>query len=173
MTERARPDGLELQQPPQEGQRPSLDGFGWESWSSEERTHEGLEGIDLLALGLVYFASGAVVGIVFQGNLVAALAIYGTMIVGGFVGWMLHALLARRPAHPSGAITGSEEPEMSQMYSIEWRSLVTDDVGWMTIEARTVEEAKSKFQQWYGSVRVIEAIALVTNGRAFAMPWRQ
>lgn len=62
---------------------------------------------------------------------------------------------------------------MSDMYSIEWRSLVTDDVGWMTIEASTIDEAKSKFQKLYGAIRVIQAIALINGERAYALPWRQ
>lgn len=45
-----------------------------------------------------------------------------------------------------------------RVWSIEWRGTITRDVGWNTIVAPTLEEARETFLRRYGNTRAIVGI---------------
>lgn len=154
---------------------PLFDGFEETARSAKEGGEPGLRAFDVMSLWLMVFASGAVMGIALRGNILLAIGIFGTIAVGVLVGWMLHALFARRTSRSDspGASATMRGHDLSRLYSVEWRSTITRDTGWMTIEASSIDEARSKFQKEHGDARVVQAIALITGERAYALPWRQ
>lgn len=171
MTEDVNPDRLESRSLPNECDGRISNIFGRAIHSNAENK-AGLGAFDVGFLGLTFFVSGAIVGIVFQGNVLVAIGIYGTIIVGGLVGWYLHVLFAgRAPRSDSSEMTGSMEG-LSHLYSVEWHSLISRDVGWTTIEASSIEEARNMFQKDHGDIKAIRGISLITSERGHALPWR-
>lgn len=171
MIEDMRPDRLGARSLRHECDGQMYNGFQIAARSKAEGK-AGLGTFDVVFLGLTFFVSGAIMGIVFQGNVLLAIGIYGTIIVGGLVGWYLHVLFAgRAPRSDLSGMTGSMEG-LSHLYSVEWHSLISRDAGWTTIEASSIEEARNMFQKDHGDTKAIRGISLITSERGHALPWR-
>ena len=48
-------------------------------------------------------------------------------------------------------------------YSIEWSGTITSDIGWVEVEAESIEQAKDGFAHAHGTDRRIRSVVEITD----------